>query len=135
MRAAGGQRDRRTIAILAPRTSRRVRLRSVRWVRWELERARDVDRDRLGFVAGIPKGKDAATGRPGGMAVHLELARIAAEPVRVRQHVPVGARPVRRLGERVPIVLREQRRRDVHLLELSAGAEIRANLALEVVGW
>ena len=52
--------------------------------------------------------------------------------MRVFQHIGVGARPLCRLGKVVPIGLGHQGRRDVHLLQLRAGAEIGANLVDQV---
>src|SRR6476646_1132291 len=93
--ATGGERDRRTTSIFAPRAACAVRLRRAGG---QLERPRDVDRDRLRLVARIPQRQDPATRGPGGVTVYLELARVAAEPMRIAQDVGILARPLRRFG-------------------------------------
>ena len=53
--------------------------------------------------------------------------------MRVREHSRVAPRPARRLGQRVPVAARKQRRRDVHLLQLRARAEVGVDLGGKVV--
>src|SRR5438270_11946381 len=74
---SGAQRDRGTASILGPCTTRREGLRCTVG---QFECPGDVDRDRLRLVARIAERKNTATRRPRGVAVHVELSRIAADP-------------------------------------------------------
>ena len=60
------------------------------------------------------------------MFLHIDLQarRVASDPVRVFECLRVGPRPFRRLGQHIPVLCREQRRCDVHLLQLRSCAKV-----------
>ena len=56
--------------------------------------------------------------------IYFQARGIAADPMGVFENVRIRARPLRGFGQHIPILWREQCRRDVHLLQLCSGAEV-----------
>ena len=83
--------------------------------------------------SGFRKLDDALAAVPGPVAVDFQLGWIAADPVGVDQNVRVRSSPLRGFCEVVPILLRQQRGRDVHLLELGSGREVGTDIVLEII--
>ncbi len=117
------------IALGSPGAARRI---APRRVRGQLPVRRHVQPVLLRAIARVAQRQDPLAGRPGAPAVDLEPRGIASHPVRVAEHRGVAARPARRLGENGPVGLREEGGRHVHFLELRAGAEVGADLRVEV---
>ena len=104
-----------------------------RRARRQLEGALDVDRDFPRHVGRIPQRQNSFPGRPRRPAVRLQPQRVPAHPMRIDQCVGVGPRPPRALCDRIPVFLREQRWRDVHLLQLRAGTKVRSDFRRKIV--
>ncbi len=123
--------DRRLSSILCPWTLRGVLAR--RRLR-KLKCALDVDHNILRNIIGIAQRENCLLRRPRCPSVGLKTLRIAAHPVRVNERCRVCARPLCAFGNAIPVGLREKRRRDVHLLELSSSAEVVSNLRGKIIG-
>ena len=99
----------------------------------QLQQCRKGRGEILLAVARIAQGYDSPSRATTTPSRRLRGARIAADPVRVFQRLRIVARPLRRLGQNIPVLRGEQRRSDVHLLQLRSGAEVRVNFVGKIV--
>ena len=92
-----------------------------------------IEREALRFVARIPQHDRRLSRAPSSPTVNFQFERIASDPVGVEEFVGVVVGPNCGLRQVVPILLSQQRMRDIKLLQLSARPEVTANLIPEIV--
>ena len=96
-----GQVERRSGAVFFPRTAR-GKPGSAR--SGQFQQRREAGGEILRLVAGIAQREDRFLARPGSPAVDFEARGIASNPVGIFEGLRVVTRPLRRLGQHIPIL-------------------------------
>ena len=124
--------DRRRLGLVLPWTAKPVlRRRTFR----QFKHLRNIQTDCPNLIIRVPKRKGAFARRPGSPAIDLILGRIAADPVRVHQHVRIGPCPIGCLRQCIPCLWFHDTGVRVHFLQTQSRTEIRLDLVNDVLGF